>query len=241
METKRYRWRRIGTRKKQAALGACTAQSMMHEGNVTSCTCKGFTLIELLLAMTMVTLLTGSLSASLRVGFQAKNHSEEALSCRRAAAYAFRALDSDIQNAPPPRGIFAQPFQGNASSMTLYTRAAVTKKIAPGIVRVTYEFDEINETLVRRITANLLDPNARIPEGETVCRNILSCAFEYYDGNEWTEDWDSTEKDDSLPLLVKITLTIRNNVATEDRQTTFARVVSPPCATVSGATLQSAK
>ncbi|MFA5646290.1 MAG: type II secretion system protein GspJ [Candidatus Ratteibacteria bacterium] len=194
---------------------------------------KGFSLIELLLAMTMVMILSGSLYASLRIGFRAHALAENELLSRSATGHALTLIDRDIQHAMPPRGVLAEPCSGDNTSLIICTRSASSKNIAPGIARVIYEFDENEHILLRRITANLLSPEEILPEGEIVCRNLASFLLRYYDGNDWLDEWDSMAHEDSLPVLIEVTLTAeRTNENLRKEDLTVTRVIFPPCTTI---------
>ena len=60
--------------------------------------------------------------------------------------------------------------------------------------------------LVRRVTRNLLAPTDPTPDEEVICRNVTEFNIRYYDGLQWTTDWDSTQYGDVLPLAVEVTL-----------------------------------
>jgi type II secretory pathway pseudopilin PulG len=60
--------------------------------------------------------------------------------------------------------------------------------------------------LIRRVTRNLLSPTDPTPDEEIVCRNVTEFSVRYFDGFQWTTDWDSTQYGDVLPLAVEVTL-----------------------------------
>jgi prepilin-type N-terminal cleavage/methylation domain-containing protein len=62
--------------------------------------------------------------------------------------------------------------------------------------------------LIRRITRNLLAPTDPTPDEEIICRNVTEFTLRYFDGFQWTTDWDSTQYGDVLPLAVEVTLAI---------------------------------
>ena len=62
--------------------------------------------------------------------------------------------------------------------------------------------------LVRRITRNLLAPTDPTPDEEVICRGVTEFTIRYYDGFQWTTDWDSTQYGDVLPLAVEVTLAV---------------------------------
>ena len=195
----------------------------------------------------MTAVLAGSLYASLRIGFRAREHSEAVLAPVRAAGTAFDIIGRDIQCTPAPRGILAGPFigldaknttsEGDADSLTFFTRPMSTADAAPGIVGIGYALlaaeDGSGLALVRNITVNLLAPEASEPSEEILCRYVTSLNLRYLDGTTWLDAWDSTTHDNTLPLAVEVTIEIggpsNKNVAPAIRR--FRQVVVLPCYT----------
>jgi hypothetical protein len=62
--------------------------------------------------------------------------------------------------------------------------------------------------LIRRVTTNLLAPTDPTPNEEIICRNVTEFTIRYFDGLQWTTDWDSTQYGDVLPLAVEVTLAL---------------------------------
>jgi type II secretory pathway pseudopilin PulG len=62
--------------------------------------------------------------------------------------------------------------------------------------------------LIRRVTRNLLAPTDPTPDEQIICRNVTEFSLRYFDGLQWTTDWDSTQYGDVLPLAVEVTLGI---------------------------------
>lgn len=60
--------------------------------------------------------------------------------------------------------------------------------------------------LVRRVTRNLLAPTEPIPDDEVICRGVTRFMVRYFDGLQWTTEWDSTQYGDALPMAVEVTL-----------------------------------
>ena len=181
---------------------------------------KAFTLLEMLVAMAMIAVLAGSLYASMRIGFSARERSEAAIEPVRAVGVAFESLGRDFACAPPPRGILAGAFTGTdaeddatglpSDSVTFSTRAASGIGAAPGIIGVEYALGEAPDAtglaLVRRVTVNLLAPEAEEPAEEVLCRGVVSLDLRYFDGTDWLDAWDSTTAGDILPLAVEAVL-----------------------------------
>ena len=63
-----------------------------------------------------------------------------------------------------------------------------------------------DHVLVRRVTRNLLAPQAVVPDDEVICRHVASFNLRYYDGTDWQDSWDSTRQTNELPVAVEVTL-----------------------------------
>ena len=82
--------------------------------------------------------------------------------------------------------------------------------LAEGTREVEYYIsnDGGQSALVRRVNRDLLAPMQQTGDTETICRNIRGFAVQYFDGQQWQTDWDSTQVGDVLPFAVRITLTV---------------------------------
>ena len=97
----------------------------------------GFTLLELLVAITLVTIVTFSLFASLQIAFRAKARAEAAVEPGRTAELAIELLRADVESSLPPNGILAGEFIGTdnqderglaSDDLVFYTNSEVTDR-----------------------------------------------------------------------------------------------------------------
>ena len=180
---------------------------------------RGFTLLELLLALMITATIAGTLATSLFVGFRARSSAERAIGTTRAMDAAGDMLTRDLSNALPPTGILAGAFNGAADSISFYCTGQESHATVKGDFKlVEYALaDDPNNPghgiLVRRVTTNLLSPTQIDPTDEPICRNVESIAFSYFDGSNWTDTWDSTQQDNTLPIAVKMTLQLTSSSA----------------------------
>ncbi len=89
--------------------------------------------------------------------------------------------------------------------------------------------------LIRRVNRNLLSPTQTNGDLEVLCRNIRGFAVQYFDGQTWQTDWDSTQVGDVLPFAVRVTLTMQDPGGAVQSNgdpivRTVTRTVSIPCA-----------
>jgi prepilin-type N-terminal cleavage/methylation domain-containing protein len=176
---------------------------------------RGFTLLELLLAMLISVTIAGSLAASLYIAFRARASAEQAVGTTRAIDVAGDLLTRDISNALPPNGILAGLFDGGIDYVDFYCTGPESKTQVQGDCKLV-EYALTTDTadgvrlqqpaLVRRVTTNLLSPVQLDPVEETTCRNVDTLAFSYFDGTNWTDTWDSTQHNNTLPVAIQFTL-----------------------------------
>ena len=209
---------------------------------------SAFTLLEMLVALALMGILATALHVSFHTGFKARTRAVAAIAPVRSATLALEVLRRDIESALPPTGVLAGIFVGEdaraddsaADADTLVFCSAVedTTQGGPAIRKIEFVLTAAEEdgerVLVRRVTANLLAPETPEPVEETVCRNVTSLNLRYFDGFEWLDGWDSSVRENALPLAVEATL----GVCSSDTETTkaeehqFMRVFLLPCGTV---------
>jgi hypothetical protein len=99
--------------------------------------------------------------------------------------------------------------------------------------------------LVRRVSANLLDPNSisasqgsltqqgLTTETETICRNCQGFSLRYWTGSDWLDTWDSTAEDNTVPAAVEVTLRLQRpgDDSNSGKPLTFVRVFPISCST----------
>ena len=186
-------------------------------------TCRSaFTLLEMLVALSLMSILATALYASLQIGFDARKRAEAGIAPVRSAALALELLRRDIESAPPPTGILAGVFVGqdaragdsaaDADTVVFCTCAEDPARGGPAIrmIEIALASPEGGSyhVLVRRVTANLLAPTTPEPVEEVLCRNVLSFNIRYFDGAVWLDSWDSSVKEDVLPLAVEVRLRV---------------------------------
>ena len=201
----------------------------------------GFTLLELLVASSMVAILGLSLAAAMHVGFRGRTVAQNQLRAVREAAIAMDIVQQDLQSLLPPTGILAGPFFGvamgtggaAADSIEFHTIGRdlgdEQSPLSEGIRRVqlVLRTDLSPPTLVRRVQRNLLASSSTEPVEEPLLRNVRSFAVRYYNGYGWLQEWDSTLRDNVLPLAMEITLELDQPSPNDPQQPYRIRQVIP--------------
>ena len=197
---------------------------------------RGFTLLELVIAMGMIAILALSLYASMRVAFRAKSSADAAVADVRTIEVAMEFVRADLLNVLPARDPDATTFTlaaaflgtnrqgggGEADHVEFYTTAETGSRpadVRDGVqvegdikrVELTVETPASGNgrpALVRRITRNLLTQMVPEPEVEVLCRGVASFGVRYFDGTDWQDEWDSTQRQHMLPRAVEVTLVL---------------------------------
>lgn len=214
----------------------------MSDGRIHS---RGFTLLELLVATAMTAVLAGSLYATLHIAFKARRGADAAVGQMRRAELAVELIRTDIESAVLPIGILAGEFLGEdetgragrpMDSLVLHcTAGGAAQTEGTGDVRMVElscepAEDGMSTVLVRRVTRYLLATTVEEAEPEVICRGVRTLDLKYYDGTDWQDSWDSTTRDNTLPLAVEVTMELVAEDATEDGEDGYVVVRVLPVA-----------
>jgi prepilin-type N-terminal cleavage/methylation domain-containing protein len=219
-----------------------------------------FTLLELMIALMIAAILAGSLASSVRIAFKGKAIAEAAVEPARAADIVTAFVRNDLQNAVPPNpgissatgtsstgaNILAGNFDGTsggsgpADDVIFYTTAD-----SPDLPSGNGEIRQVELTiaspssggpqvLLRRINRNLLAQFQPAPDEEVLCRNVTAFKLRYFTGDEWVDEWHSTQEQNALPTAVEMTLELERPTSNgEQHRYRYLRVFPLSCSTVS--------
>jgi type II secretion system protein J len=217
------------------------------------CRARAFTLLELMLALIIVAALVPVLYDSLRVGFREKAAAEAAVEPVRSMEIAMDLLRQDLGDAVAPSASTSSlegPFEGtdgkddrgcDADDLQFYSMAespvhdtnnGEIKSIELAVVTAPNG----QHVLIRKVIRDLISDQAPNPDVEVICRGIDGFNLRYFDGTAWTDTWDSTAEDNTLPAAVEVTLTLdRDNGPSQNVDGKscfkFVRVLQLPCST----------
>jgi len=179
--------------------------------------------MELIVAMALMNVIAIMLYSSMRTGFRAKESCQASLEPYRAVTPIFEFIRKDLASAVRPDGILAGVFEGedlpfsnmqDADTLSFYTGGYRPRdgEIASNIIHVQYALGtdpERDQVVLKRMTTkNLLSPTTVEPEEETIGRGLAGFDIQYFDGTTWLDQWDSSEKDATLPWGVKVTIAV---------------------------------
>lgn len=184
----------------------------------------GFTLIELLLGAVITAVLLAALHAVFQSLLQAQAHANERVEASAPRALAVAVIRKDIENMVVPNGVLSgnvlgqteESGENRADTLEFGTTSGRVGQAKPWgeIQKVAYSLqseesqeDDSGVQLVRSVTRNLLAADTEDQQEDTVLlEHVASLAFEYYDGQVWTDAWDSTTVGNATPRLVRVTI-----------------------------------
>ncbi|MFN3167808.1 MAG: type II secretion system protein GspJ [Phycisphaeraceae bacterium] len=192
--------------------------------NISTRKATGFTLLELVLALTVTAIVSVALFTSMSGAFKARRQVEDNLAGREAARWVLATVRTDLQCVPPAGGRISGVFAGEDNSgmnnadadRVLYVTANPNLKSDQDLgdlrqveLRLLESADDPDHyVLARLVTGNLLARATPEPTVQVLARRVVSFNVQYFDGGEWLDEWDSTLRDNALPLAVEIVLVL---------------------------------
>ena len=77
----------------------------------------------------------------------------------------------------------------------------------------------------RSVARNLLPPMVDTPTSERLLGGVESVVFQFHDGTQWQDTWDSTVDDPKMPLGIRVAITMVANESSRLRPTPVELVV----------------
>jgi len=196
---------------------------------------RGFTLLELLIASMVGAIVLLVINATYFGALRLHNATNERIDTDLVLQRALGLVQRDLAGlrvpagtVTPPAGTFSGQFQDTPTnsptqefsdmrvSPDLYTSSGEVDGWSPfSEVQIVAYFlapttDGSNtKNLVRAVTRNLLPVQEPATEEQILLTGVMDAEFNYYDGNEWTNTWDSTVTS-TLPTAIRFSLTLAN-------------------------------
>ncbi len=192
----------------------------------------------------MISIVVTSLYASIRIAYNARQSGASAMEAASALRVTMDMLAAEFHAAKPPTGVLAGKFTANGIvsvggstdelvSFYITDEGSDPKTAVGDVCRVAFalvpDTDTHTGTLVRRITRNLLAPTPVEPVEEVLCRNVHDFTLRCFDSQTWTDTWDSTAQNNTLPVAVEVTLELEPANALEKHGKRLTRVFQLPC------------
>jgi type II secretion system protein J len=205
---------------------------------------RAFTLLEVLLAVAVFAIVLAAINSVFFAALRLRNKTAEAFEAALPLSHALAVLKGDLAGLMPPSGgALAGQLQsavtsnatvtltGERVSPDLFTCSAIVDDTSPfsEVQKVAYYLaiptnNSAGRDLVRLVTRNLLPTLADEPAQQWLMSGVETMLFQYYDGTQWLDTWDSTTAS-NLPLAVKVQIELASNPAARRAQAPIELVV----------------
>jgi type II secretion system protein J len=197
---------------------------------------RAFTLIEVLLALAILAMVLLVVYSIFHGALQLRNKADEAFDDAIPLQHTLSVMQRDLANLTVPGGTFCGPFQttptvgsstatavshpGQQCGPVLYTASGTLDDNLPWseMRKVTYYLVPASGgatglDLVRSVSRNLLPVAQDESTDQRLMGGVSSLAFQFYDGTQWLDAWDSTTvsstgTSNSLPVGIRVQLTL---------------------------------
>ena len=192
-----------------------------------------FTLLELLLAVAVFSVVILAIHFVFFGAIRLRNKTTAATDAAVPLQQAVTILRRDLMNVLVPGSTFSGQFQSapaTASNLTTSaSSAAGGRRVSPDLYTAsanlsdTLPWSEVQKVsysllpstnggagldLVRSITRNLLPALTEEPESQWLMAGVQDVVFQFYDGTQWRDAWDSTTETTPLPQAIKVQISL---------------------------------
>lgn len=213
---------------------------------------RGFTLLELLLAVMVFSVVLLALHYVFSGALRLRNRVAAVLEETVPLEQALTILRRDLANLAAPGGTLVGALQTIPTNLTLlpgrrspyfYTTVGVLRDEVPwpSLQRVVYRLvpptnDTAGLDLIRSVTRNLLAPVEEPPEDQFLLEGVEELVFQFHDGTQWRDAWDSTVEPAVLPAAIKVQVYLTRHQTNRDVRGPIELVVPVEVRPVTGST-----
>lgn len=183
--------------------------------------CNGFTLLELLLGSVISALLLAALYGVFQGALQAQSRTNARLEEYLPQGQVVALMKNDMENIAAPNDLLCGNILGRhegdadhcSDTLEFSTTTGKPVNTLPWgeVQKVVYSLEISDEEdaganlqLVRTVTRNLLSPQIQDQEESVVLLDaVQSLEFQYFDGQNWLEAWDSTTTNNAPPKAIR--------------------------------------
>lgn len=180
-----------------------------------------FTLIEVLIAVVVFGFVLVAIHLVFHGALRLRNRAAASLEAAVPLAQSLAIIQRDLANLLPPGGTLAGHLQAIPTQQTELGQIGPFWFTAVGVMtanepwspaqRVAYRLtaptnDTAGLDLYRSVSRNLLPVTTDLVEDQFLMSGVESLLFQYFDGTQWRDYWDSTAETNSLPAAVKVQL-----------------------------------
>ena len=208
----------------------------------------GFTLMEVMFATMAFALILLVMKMTFSGALGLRNRVQKKVDQQATLTLAMSIMKRDLENMIVTGGLMAgeiyceelgSPDMPNDQLEFCSTTAVVSDQLPWGDVqKVGYLLGmdpmqtvttNLGQALMRMSRNNLLlEANEEAPIETLLLDNVRSLQFEFYDGLEWLQTWDSTVNEAAVPLAVRATVEVfNNNPNPAGRQSLIREVLVP--------------
>lgn len=182
----------------------------------------GFTLLELLLAVMVFSVVLLSVHFIFHGAVRLRNRVVAGLEEAVPLQQALGIIQRDLANLAAPGGTLVGALQtvptnlsqlSGRSSPYFHTRVGLLSEDQPwpALQRVVYRLvqptnDSEGLDLMRSVTRNLLANVEDLPEDQFLLPGVEELLFQFHDGTQWRDTWDSTTETTVLPAAIRVQL-----------------------------------
>lgn len=185
---------------------------------------SGFTLLEILLAVAVFAIVLAAINSVYFSALRLRNKTTESIEAAVPLQRTVDLLRSDLLQLVPPGGSLSGPLKTSEQRSIpgfqnavfvgpdFYTLSTRMDAMSPwaGIQRVNYLLVpstnrlDSGYQLIRSAQPNLLSELEPAPDYEILMNGVLQMQYQYFDGTQWLDSWDSESEDTSLPYAIAI-------------------------------------
>ena len=187
-------------------------------------TAGGFTLLEILVASVAFAMIVMVIKITLLESLELRERAQARMDKINTHMRVVEVIEKDLRQCLLTETTFAPDFKGNTLSggvtrtdqLEFYTLSGLTLTNQPwgNLQKVRYFLEqplndgrsELSEglTLYREVTRDLNPAVQDVILPQAIANRVNSLAFQYFDGEFWQENWDSTVDETKLPTAVRV-------------------------------------
>jgi general secretion pathway protein J len=203
---------------------------------------KAFTLIEVLLAVAIFAIVLGAINTVFYSALKLRNKTSELLDKSVPTEQAIKIIKRDLANLVPPSGPLTGQLQSTPTTNAIagvngpifYCASGSideinpwpdVQKVAFTLVQSTNRFEGYD--LVRVVDRNVLAPTPSQPVSQKLMGGVDQIAFQFFDGSQWQNTWDSTLQTPSLPKAIKMQIQLLQDRSLRASTQTPIEIVVP--------------
>ncbi len=192
---------------------------LLRQHNIRSRRALAFTLAELLIAISIFAIVLAAMNTVLFSAIHLRERTTEAVEKALPVEFALATIKHDLGNLVAPGGTLSGSLQSTPTTNTTPNQISPDFYCNNGTPEASYPWGDMQKVsyslvpsvgrgamgkdLVRNVTRNLLATTEQTPMQQWLLSGVESMTFNYYDGAEWAEAWDTTTQT-NLPSAIKV-------------------------------------